>query len=71
MKIRLGNGKCKTLWEGETSVFLCEPETFLLLQLQDWDFKVFDTQAWDSQVLRHSDIIYEEKANKPISLWHS
>ena len=22
------NGKCKTLQEGETSVFLCEPETF-------------------------------------------
>jgi len=24
----VANGKCKTLRDGETSVFLCEPETF-------------------------------------------
>ena len=40
------NGKCKTLWEGETSIFLCKPETFWLLHLQEQDFKVFQMQAW-------------------------
>ena len=27
-KIGVANGKCETLRDGETSVFLCEPETF-------------------------------------------
>ena len=28
VKIGVANGKCETLRDGETSVFLCEPETF-------------------------------------------
>ena len=39
------NGKWETLWESETSVFLCQPETFGILQLQDRDFKVFLMQG--------------------------
>ena len=26
--VGVANGKCETLRDGETSVFLCEPETF-------------------------------------------
>ena len=32
---------------GETSVFLCEPETFWLFRLRDRDFKVFWVRARD------------------------
>ena len=37
----VANGKCETLGGRETSVFLCEPETFRLFRLRDRDFKVF------------------------------
>ena len=29
------SGKCETLWEGETSIFLCKPKTFWLFKF--WD----------------------------------
>lgn len=33
------NGEFETLREGKNSIFLCEPETFLLFQLEDRDLK--------------------------------
>ena len=36
----------------ETSVFLCEPETFSLFRLRDRDFKVFSVRARDIQTLK-------------------
>lgn len=55
------NGKYKTLQEGETSIFLCKPETFWLLQLQDRDFKSFQMWAQDVKVVRRSDIMHKKK----------
>ena len=43
----MANGKCETLRDSETSVFLCEPETFWLFRLRDRDFKVFWERAPD------------------------
>jgi len=59
------NGECKTLQEGTNSIFLCKPDTLWLLQLLDWDFKVFQTCAQDvSKVLRCSDVSYQKKKRK-------
>ena len=45
----VANGKCETLRDHETSVFLCEPETIWLFRLRDQDFKVFWVRARDVQ----------------------
>ena len=37
----VANGKCENFRDHETSVFLCEPETFCLFRLRDQDFKVY------------------------------
>ena len=39
--VRVANGKCETLRDGETSIFLCEPETFDFLDCETETFKVF------------------------------
>ena len=52
LKRAVVNGKCETLRDGETSVFLCEPETFWLFRLRDQDFKVFWVWAGDIQILK-------------------
>ena len=46
------NGKCETLREGETSLFLCEPETFLTSSLARPRL-----QSVLNASLRHSDVI--------------
>ena len=43
----VANGKCETLRDRETSVFLWEPETFWLFGLRDRDFKVLWVQGRD------------------------
>ena len=45
LKLGLAKDKCETLQEGETSVFLCENETFCLLQLGDRDFSVLNASS--------------------------
>ena len=52
LNVGMANGKCETLRDGETSVFLCEPETFWLFRLRDRDFKVFYVRARDVQTLK-------------------
>ena len=47
---------CQTLREGEVSVFLCEPETFWPLQLQNRNFQ---GQSVLNASSRRSDIIYK------------
>ena len=36
----VANGLCETLRDGETSVFLCEPETFIYFEMRVRDFIV-------------------------------
>ena len=48
----MANGKCETLRDRETSIFLCEPETFWLFTLRDRDFKVFRLWARDVKTLK-------------------
>ena len=48
----VANGNCETLRDGETSVFLCEPETFWLFRLRHRDFKVFWARARDVQTFK-------------------
>ena len=38
--IGVANGLCETLRDGETSVFLCEPETFIYFEMRVRDFGV-------------------------------
>ena len=47
LMLEVANGNCETLRDSETSVFLCEPETFELFRLQDRDFKVFSVRVRD------------------------
>ena len=56
------NAKYETLRERENNVFLCEPETFWLIQLRDHD-RVFWMRARDVQIQRCSDVNFK-KANK-------
>jgi len=46
------NGKCETLRDGDTSVFLCKPKTFWLFKLRDRDFKGFYVRTLDFQNLK-------------------
>ena len=52
LKLGVANGKCETLRDRETSVFLSEPETFWLFRLRDRDFKEFWVRAREVQTLR-------------------
>ena len=38
--VGVANGLCETLPDGETSVFLCEPETFIYFEMRVRDFGV-------------------------------
>ena len=38
--IEVANGLCETLRDGETSVFLCEPETLICFEIRVRDFGV-------------------------------
>ena len=52
--IGVANGKCQTLWDRKTNIFLCKPETFWLFRLRDRDFKVFRVRGRvrDVQILK-------------------
>jgi len=45
------NGKIETLRDGETSVFLCETETFPLFKLRNREFEISEhcKKMWDSE----------------------
>ena len=43
LQVGVANGKCETLRDGETSVFLCKPEIFWLLRCETETSKCFET----------------------------
>ena len=50
----VANGKFEALWDGETSVFLCEPGSFWIFRLrdQDRDSKTAFRKNWDCKTFR-------------------
>ena len=43
--VGVANGLCETLQDGETSIFLCEPETFIYFEMRIQDFGVI-SEMW-------------------------
>ena len=48
----VANDKYETARDGETSIFLCEPEKFWHFKLRDRDFNGFDLRAQDVQTFK-------------------
>ena len=53
--IGVANGKCETLRDGETSVFLCETETSKCFECERETFKLlkFEPQIWFRAMRRY------------------
>ena len=50
--IGVANGKCETLRDRETSVFLCEPETFAFLHCETETSKCLDCERETLRLLK-------------------
>jgi len=57
LALGVANGKIKTFRDGETSVFLCETETFEISEMLDRDFRVYKIQDRDFSSNTTGDLI--------------